>query len=242
MALKAIKRCVLMRDRYEMSAQMCATSLMGFGAHRSSHSFFGCFPYPAITRWRQAYRDAGSRVDTAPANQGRETAAEQYCDLGEKHDAAEQSKREAVSGALYRLPGGRVVVIPQNVHYGLRGDSRGPLALMSLYEYAALIDVVKCDGGPTTESQRKIYTEDYSTRFGRAANSTFDFHPYHPLHGEYVQKLRSKFRIPLINAPSYPMVKDESKRGDWAAYHAVTLRPWNYLDQAPDLSWGAFTK
>ena len=95
---------------------------------------------------------------------------------------------------MLRSEGAAVVGAAQHVNYALRGHR---LNHMCLYEYVALITVVKQDektkAGAATGSKA-----------GRKQNESFRFDSTHPLYHTHTQRLNSKIRIPVLAGFSPP--------------------------------------
>ena len=96
----------------------------------------------------------------------------------DKNRLATQSEKNIVSTANIYVSDKKIVAVPQHIHYAYRGEE---LHLLSLYEYAALIDVIPkhWKKQPTDQNNEKPDTG------GRAVNATFEFLIGHPLHGKH---------------------------------------------------------
>lgn len=68
--------------------------------------------------------------------------------------------------------------MPQHIHYAYRGDH---LAIFSLYEYVALIDVIPIKKGAKTIANKS--DPHKKSGAGRHANGLFSFGVNHPLYG-----------------------------------------------------------
>ena len=94
----------------------------------------------------------------------------------EEQRPSEQTEQLTVSSAAIYKSAGKVVAVPQHLHYAFRGPS---LSILTLYEYVAIIDVVPII--------RKVVAEEVRTTGadlgGRVANETFPFASTHPLYG-----------------------------------------------------------
>jgi hypothetical protein len=72
----------------------------------------------------------------------------------------------------------RIKAVPQHIHYAYRGEH---LAIFSLYEYVALIDVIPMKKGvKTVASDCEPHKKSGA---GRRANGLFRFADNHPLYG-----------------------------------------------------------
>ena len=131
------------------------------------------------------------------------------------------------------------VVLPQVENYANRGIN---LLMFSLYEYAGIFNVIE---------KIKIKTDEILV--GRHNNATFEFTKDYPLNKTHVQRIRSKFCIPLAvqGAPKYPspkpaqFCKNWKKKADkFAAYIIVLFRPWDKENgrHPGQLNWEALCK
>jgi len=146
-------------------------------------------------------------------------------------------------------------------HYAKRGKDLRPY---SLYEYCATITVVenpkqrksKDSTSTTTNTSDKSTVENASavklgSMEGRTPNGTFPFHPTHPLYETHVQRIRSKFKVPVLikNPPKPPPPKPKNPSREWktaarnfAHYFLVVYRPWLEEDGTlpGEMSWKDF--
>ncbi len=133
---------------------------------------------------------------------------------------------------FYRLPDGRLLPLPQHVHYGERGDD---LRMMALYDWVGTIKVKRCPQAETERPDAQARAER-PNRPRRQPNGSFHFASSHPLFGIYYQVLRSKQVTPQLCAgrppldpgpPPSPMTPQWPPRAQkWAEYWMALLVPW----------------
>ena len=143
-------------------------------------------------------------------------------------------------------------------HYAYRGPD---LIDYSLYEYCGIISIVpkkntknKKDTGLVTEKGSDQDDEEpihLGSKQGRTPNKTFSFHPSHPLHATHCQRIRSKFKVPVLisNPPKMPPPKPRKPSAAWkknarafAQYFLIVFRPWTEEEGTlpASLSWKDF--
>ena len=107
----------------------------------------------------------------------------------------EQSEKDHPFGnsEIYKGPEG-IVAVPQHIHYSFRGHH---LLHYSLYEYAALIDIIpkKKKNSEKTDDQLENH---YENKKGRKTNALYEFDTKHPLFQTHIQRIRSKIKVPAI--------------------------------------------
>ena len=176
------------------------------------------------------------------------------------------------NGIPYRLSNGSIEVVRQIVNYVYRGDE---LANYSLIDYVQWISVVplpaKKATKPTTKSRVAAQSSDddddtnddededgnqttASTRPGpRMPTGTFNFLSEHPLHGEYVQKVRAKHGVckfigPPPQVPESPRTESDRVLLLGAAlFYTVILLPFSISNligtsNLLNTSYGAFLR
>ena len=86
----------------------------------------------------------------------------------------------------------RRVYVHEHLHHDLRGID---LRYLNPIEYISMIEIVRFTVVPAPTEK---------------ANAWFHFDKTHPLHGVYVQRLRSKFRVPILTGkqPKFPIKPD----------------------------------
>lgn len=160
----------------------------------------------------------------------------QEVDHAQPH-GADAPGRPTVLGTVYVTRTGERVVVPQHVHYALRGLG---LAALSLYEWTALVSVAcKRDGNNKdddndecgAEAQQQGENAAAGPGRGRIGNGTFEFDPRHPLHETHFQRLRSKLCVPQLNCKPPRCEKRDRKRAaqltEAAAFYLTLMRPWD---------------
>lgn len=146
---------------------------------------------------------------------------------------------EVNSSATFYKSGKDRKAIMQHTHYAFRGNG---LIDYSLYEYAAAIVIVpkakKKNEKTATEETRddiKQSDDDDCNRPGRLSNTSFEFHPNHPLFQSHCQRIRSKSNVPVtsLSPPKPPQSKPSDLTPEWrtaakvfARYILVLFRPW----------------
>ena len=199
-------------------------------------------------------------------------------DHAEGHQVSDEPPQGAYSqtgksnGIPYRLSNGSIEVVRQIVNYVYRGDE---LANYSLIDYVQWISVVplpaKKATKPTTKSRVAAQSSDDDddtnddndedgnqttapTRPGpRIPTGTFNFLPEHPLHGEYVQKVRAKHGVckfigPPPQVPESPRTESDRVLLLGAAlFYTVILLPFSISNligttNLLNTSYGAFLR
>jgi hypothetical protein len=156
------------------------------------------------------------------------------------------------SAPVYRA-GSKRIPVPQHDNYAMRGQE---LACMSLYEYAALINVV-----PMSQAVKDAFRDQASSTHpgtlpapsasGRKPNGLFRFHPAHKLYATHVQQLRSRHLVPVpVPRPPVPPASSAAEASKaWqrqaakcAEYFLVLLKPWSALEgrHPGSLTWETF--
>jgi hypothetical protein len=89
----------------------------------------------------------------------------------------QETDENIISTAEIYVSQKNVKAVPQHVHYAYRGEK---LAMLSLYEYVALINII-----PISPKKRQdgVATEETMMK-GRHPNAVFLFESSHPLHGK----------------------------------------------------------
>jgi hypothetical protein len=101
--------------------------------------------------------------------------------------------------------GDKYIAVHQHLHYLYRGIH---FEKYNFLEYCAIVSIgLKGNSGLKTGLQNVDIQEhyQYDTQIqhkGRKENGSFDFNTNHPLYNTYTQYLRSKIRIPTIEATS----------------------------------------
>ncbi len=94
----------------------------------------------------------------------------------EQNCQGQNSDETVVSTAEIYNSNNKIFAVPQHIHYAYRGSE---LAMFSLYEYVALVDVIP----KQKKKDSKTSTIKSHTAVGRKPNSTFPFAIAHPLYG-----------------------------------------------------------
>ena len=161
----------------------------------------------------------------------------------------EQSEKDHPFGnsEIYKGPEG-IVAVPQHIHYSFRGHH---LLHYSLYEYAALIDIIpkKKKNSEKTDDQLENH---YENKKGRKTNALYEFDTKHPLFQTHIQRIRSKIKVPAIvdRTPKPPPPKPLKVTEEWtnkanqfSQFFLTLFRPWtfntNYGTLPGLLSWNA---
>ena len=148
------------------------------------------------------------------------------------------------TATIYTTKGTRVPV-SQIEHYINRGPE---LRNYSLYEYAALVSVVKKkqqsapDNHQATTAVALDNTSSSTKMITRTTNLTFPFDERHKLYETHVQRVRSLQKIPIsiFHPPATPptLGRDEDgieeyptdvwlkKAAGFAEYYLILIRPW----------------
>ncbi len=169
-------------------------------------------------------------------------------DFGEAEVINQARMVQGDAGAtVYRGFDSVPVPVSQHTHYLYRGAE---LAELNLVEYGALVDVIRQPKNPEDEEMLEPTSprgepdnhEDCpnvgmaAPRRGRPVNGVFDFHPDHPLHDTHVQRIRSKFKCPILAggpAPRYPgprVVGNTTwlkKAEKYSSYMLARIKPWD---------------
>ena len=207
-----------------------------------------------------------SEFDDILGNEGRAKAALNTAASKLSDDLpATSSGSGRPTGQAFTLSNGEVVVVRQIVNYVYRGPE---LNRYSLVDYVELIKICKISskgksrsgvsGGTATGSGRGNDQPDdddapEQLQDPRQETPIFPFLPGHPLHGEYVQKLRSKWTCASFIGP--PPSIPESIESDihqrlllnCALYYRILFYPFSIDDlSAPaellDTSYNAFVE
>jgi glutathionyl-hydroquinone reductase len=92
--------------------------------------------------------------------------------------------------------GSKHILYSQDLNYAYRGIA---LEQLSLLEYCCIIDVQEVE-----EISEK--SEKESNKYQKEKNTSFQFQYQHPLYVTHVQKIRSKFYIPLLAGAQPPNI------------------------------------
>lgn len=195
-----------------MPATLAALCLADVPSAYSSHAFQFVFLDEAIHFQRRLVASTSS-ADTIT--------------IEEDNASAEDVMESAACNLTIHKIGDRVVAAGQATHYAFRGCS---LMHLNIFEYAASVDVIKM---PTKWRPKQ--------RIGRKRNATYAFDRRHPLSQTHQQRLRSKYRVPVITCkrarPKFPKMPSASASAEsmrawtceakkWAEYFGVLLIPW----------------
>ena len=130
-------------------------------------------------------------------------------------------------GCVETENGSLLVGLPPAYNYACRGAQLEHLCAL---EYMCLVSVDKVHADTQmTDSHR-----------GRPKNVTFPFHPKHAMFEQYVQRLHSQLRCPLLSGKKLPPWPGENggkrAQAQWAQYIMTLLVPWS-IDVTPKLMW-----
>lgn len=170
---------------------------------------------------------AAARVPAAaPADapEDGEEAEEEAIRADEKDDA-KGGPRDG-TGATFHKVEGKYIMVPQHVHYVLRGIC---LADLSMYEYFCTVELRKT---------------------AQAGADSIPLDPRHPLYATHRQVLLKKLAVPVLSesAPSYPGPRRANGRDSWynrarhfAMFYTLLFVPWDALSlKPPPFTWRAF--
>ena len=206
--------------RAEVTPQMIFSVLLGERSEYSTSTFTFLFPRTAISYCTQEEDTEG------------EDEVDEEADAPEVAAAEEDEEEEDLT--IRGDDGGVIYTTPQHVNYAFRGPQ---LAVLSLYEYAALVDVVKSTGIAPTR------TGGVGSGAGRPTNAVFNFAAGHPQSGAFVQRIRSMHKVPVLSAFSPPCDPGEGRSGcnkrkqaEYAAFVSAVFLPWSSGDRLKSYS------
>jgi hypothetical protein len=232
----------------EISAsQACSVLLENDSARDSSHLFWFCFPSPAVqtllkTHFPNSLTAAGATsypdTSSSDASSSESDTCEEPPDLDDPLQRLEDNGLDDSGEGIVELTRssqGQLVHFGQHDYYAFRPNE---FANMSLYEFAAIVDVII----PPKS------TRDGSPEHGRRTNATFSFPPTAPsdIVKNRVLKLRSKQKIPILSAKQIRWPGKEKDTEHWRAaaknyaIQVITLFfPWSQ-SQKPDIPDATF--
>jgi hypothetical protein len=207
-----------------VSDTQAAAYLLGMPAILISHEFSYCFIQNAMDRVRERN----------PQIQAPLPAIDETEEDDETMIPREIFNTGSGGATIYRISADNILPVTQDMNYMHRSDT---LRSMTLYEYTAMVHVVKITSHSTAEplddGETTIMLEGVSR--GRRPNATIPFTDAHPLHVTHVQKLRSKFAVPILTGrcpPSLPGLPCDTsewkaKASTYAFYMLTLFSPWN---------------
>lgn len=210
----------------EVSSHMATAAIMGMPAETCFHSFQGVYIDPALVFANNQNENLNHADSEENLNHCVNQIIEEDHVVEETQNQDESQLTEEVTHAtatIYKSKEGPVAVM-QHIHYAYRGPE---LAGLSLYEYAALIQIISKQATKATDTNdpRPLNIDEITKepesgvsshnpivdgnihprqeknkkeKSGRPPNKTFEFLPDHPLENTHVQRLNSKTKIPTI--------------------------------------------
>lgn len=174
-------------SKYEVSSQIAAAALMSHQSFSTSFDTWWCFvwPFTEYSKVRKLFPDDAfiSKEAVHSELQGEDQPDPRIDHQAMHHfEAADIPGRNVMEYASINAIDG--TASPQHFYYLNRGSG---LKTMSFYEYVACVDIIKRETLRTNVNQK-----------GRRPNGTFEFKTGFSQKSTHLQRLRSKFRIPVL--------------------------------------------
>ncbi|KAK3289325.1 hypothetical protein CYMTET_3224 [Cymbomonas tetramitiformis] len=252
-----------MTGAQEIGVEQGASFLLGMPSVPTSERFWYVHVWAAVKAFASE-RSEGSEPAAIDESVGVEEESDDDCadegiqdgmdsdnvipDYGEAEVINQAQPVQGDAGAtVYRGIDSEPVPVSQHTHYLYRGVD---LAYLNLVEYGALVDVIRQPKKPEDEEmlepsslrgepdnhQDGPIVDMAASRRGRPVNGVFNFHPDHPLHDTHVQRIRSKFKCPILAGgppPRYPgprLVGNKAwmkKAEKYSSYMLALIKPWD---------------